>query len=125
MRLVCTLFAALVLTTTATTPALADSAFSTEISALCEKTKSCAIAEMKKSLPPNMQEMAMGMVSQACVSIEQSYAYLENGEHADLVDSATACMKSMSSLSCEELMDDPETQACKDYEEEAKKYDTN
>ncbi len=121
MRLVFTFVTALAVSN----PAAADSAFSTEISALCEKTKACAIAEMKKSLPPNMQEMAMGMVSQACVSIEQSYAYLENGEYADLVDSATACMKSMSSLSCEELMNDPETQACKDYEKEAEKYETN
>ncbi|MEM8501341.1 MAG: hypothetical protein AAF542_25245 [Pseudomonadota bacterium] len=105
--------------------ALAESAFNSEISTLCEKTKSCAVAEMKKSLPANMQEMAISMVSQACVSIEQSYAYLENGKHADLVASATACMKSMSSLSCEELLDDPETQACKDYEKEAAKYDSN
>ncbi len=107
------------------TQAIAESEFGSEISALCEKTKSCAIVEMKKSLPANMQEMALGMVSQACVSIEQSYAHLENGKHADLVDSATACMKSMSSLSCEELLDDPETQACKDYEKEAAKYDSN
>lgn len=121
MRLACTLLAAFVFSS----QAIAESEFATEISALCEKTKSCAVAEMKKSLPPNMQEMAIGMVSQACASIEQSYAYLENGKHADLVDSATACMKSMSSLSCEELLDDPETQACKDYEKEAEKYDSN
>ncbi len=104
---------------------IAESQFGTEVSTLCEKTKSCAIAEMKKSLPANMQEMAMGMVSQACVSIEQNYAHIENGQHADLVKSATACMKSMSNLSCEELLDDPETQACKDYEKEAAKYESN
>lgn len=121
MRIAFTLFTALILSS----QAVADSEFSAEISALCEKTKSCAIAEMKKSLPPNMQEMAIGMVSQACASIEQSYAYLENGEHAELIESATACMKSMSSLSCEQLMGDSETQACKDYEKEAEKYDSN
>ncbi len=121
MRLALILFAPLVLST----QAVAESEFRTEISALCEKTKSCAIVEIKKSIPANMQEMAIGMASQACVSIEQSYAYLENKEHADLIDSATACMKSMSSLSCEELLDDPETQACKDYEKEAEKYNSN
>ena len=101
----------------------ANEEFKAEMSTLCEKTKSCAIDEIKKSLPENMHEMAVGMVSQACASIEQSYAYLEQSEYADLIDSATACMKSMSSKDCAELMNNPETQECKDYEKEAAKYE--
>ena len=70
-----------------------------------------------------MHEMAVGMVSQACASIELSYAYLQQSEYADLIGSATACMKSMSSKNCEELMNGAETQECRDYEKEAAKYE--
>ncbi len=102
--------------------AVANSEFDAEINALCEKTKSCAIAEMKKSLPPEMQEMALGMVSQACAGIQQSYSYLAGSEYAGLIDSATACMKSMRVKSCSDLMSGPETPECEAYEKEAEKY---
>lgn len=106
-----------------TSSSWANKEFDVEMSALCEKTKSCAIAEMKKSLPPEMQEMAIGMAAQACTAIQQSYSYLaQQGQYAELMSSATACMKSMSTLSCEALMDGPETQACKDYEKKAEKF---
>lgn len=100
----------------------ANSEFETEISALCDKTKTCAIAEMKKSLPPEMQEMAMGMVSQACVGIQQSYSYLAGSEYSGLINSATACMKSMRIKSCADLMSNPETPECDAYEKEASKF---
>ncbi|MFK8018401.1 MAG: hypothetical protein AB8B86_01400 [Pseudomonadales bacterium] len=101
----------------------ANSEFDSAMSAMCEKTKSCAIAEMKKSLPPEMQEMAIGMAAQACTAIQQSYSYLaQQAQYGDLMDSATACMKSMGNLECEALMAGPETQACKDYEKQAEKF---
>ncbi len=96
--------------------------FENELNAFCEKTKACAIAEMERSMPPELREMAMGMISGVCVGITQSYQSVLQSKYSELVDAATSCMKSMNKLSCEQLEESSETSECKEFERLSEKY---
>ena len=93
-----------------------------EVRQLCEKTKACTLAEMRKSLPENMQAMAEGMIEGVCASVEQNYndVYVANSQA--IYRDAVACVSSMSNLSCEALMNGEQTSACKQYNETARNY---
>lgn len=93
-----------------------------EVRQLCEKTKACTLAEMRKSLPENMQAMAEGMIEGVCASVEQNYndVYVANSQA--IYRDAVACVSSMSNLSCEALMNGEQTSACEQYNETARNY---
>lgn len=103
------------------TPAHAND-FESELNTFCEKATSCAIAEMERSLPPELREMAMGMVAGVCDGIKQSYQSVFQSEYSDLVDAATACMQSMNKLNCKQLEEGSGTAECKEFEELSEKY---
>lgn len=89
---------------------------------LCEKSKMCLQQEMAASedLPPGMAAMVSGMIEELC---NQYISIASVGEHHEIIEPATACLNSMASKSCDDLMNsDEETPACQRYEKIAEKY---
>jgi len=103
-------------------PALADE-FAQAADALCQKQKSCLTAQMGgQEMPPQMRQMMLQMVDGMCQSLQQNYATAGAQGHP-LYAQATACMRSLSGLSCQTLeggqVDTPE---CQEYERQAAQY---
>lgn len=91
--------------------------------ALCEKVKSCAIAQMgEQDVTPEMQKMIQPMLDNMCANMSASMPEVAK-EHA-LYKPAMACMNSLEALSCEQMQEGTgsETPACKEYEALAEKY---
>lgn len=88
---------------------------------LCEKVKSCALAEMKtEKLDDATRAMIKPMLDNMCVSMgEYTAAVAENDE---LRGSAVACLKSLQSVTCDDLKrgEQGTTSACKEFRDKSK-----
>lgn len=106
-----------------TLPAAADE-MSDARDALCEKMKGCALEQMgdAEGMTDQMKTMIMQSLESMCDGLERNYAAVQGHP---LYQPATACMRSMSTLSCGELQqgDDAQTTECASFREEAKKYE--
>ena len=91
---------------------------------LCEKVKSCAMAQIaQEDLTPELRQMMQPMLDTMCANMQAKVAEVDVGHplHAP----AAACMRSMEALTCE-MMQDPQhmkTSECEAYEEMAKETD--
>ncbi|NND83105.1 MAG: hypothetical protein HKN50_11810 [Gammaproteobacteria bacterium] len=83
------------------TPAWAD--LQKAMDSMCDKMKTCSVAEIKKQeLPPEMAPMIEAMFDGMCKTWMGPYA--EALGKAGLEDKAEACVESVVSESCEDLM---------------------
>ncbi|MGB0920604.1 MAG: hypothetical protein ACPG06_02485 [Alphaproteobacteria bacterium] len=84
--------------------------------ALCEKIKSCAMAEMDvEAMPADQRAMMENMMAGMCANIQQNYTAAPGSPY---YDDAAACMRSMAALSCTEFQEMDEenaTAACKSF----------
>lgn len=92
--------------------------FQKELDQLCEKTMACA----KAQLPPAMQGMAEQMMGGMCQAYDQAFNVVKDPRFKDIYSAAKQCVSSMAALSCADLMDDPQTPACQEYERVAAEY---
>ncbi|RKZ87786.1 MAG: hypothetical protein DRQ39_03650 [Gammaproteobacteria bacterium] len=90
---------------------------------LCEKVKSCALAELEgQELSPDMKLMIMSSMNGMCDMMTEQYSGAE--QYAELHQQAASCMESLSSLSCSELMEGKSrTPACIELEKRAAEYE--
>ena len=93
---------------------------------LCEKVKSCAVAQMgEQDLTPQMREMMQPMLDNMCANMQSRIGEVPTG-HA-MYAPALACMRSMEkTLTCA-MMQDPEgmrTPECDAYEKLAQEANT-
>lgn len=121
--LIAAVFVPLMALTSTVASADAEQQLRQELDQLCEKTKACSLEQMRQSLPPGMQHRAAEMMGGMCDAYEQAFAKGLNPQHQVLFNSASACIRSMNALSCESLLDDPETPACQKFDELASSYD--
>jgi hypothetical protein len=99
------------------TPALAENELQQAADALCQKVRSCALAQVRQQdMTPEMQAMMEPMLKSMCASMS---AGIEDApaDHK-LYQPAVACMRSMAALSCEQMeaLDDG-TPECRRYQE--------
>lgn len=90
---------------------------------LCQKVKQCTFEQMQREqgITPQMRTMVEGMLSSMCENLME---FNEADTYHELVEPATACMDSMSALSCEDIEEnDMQTAECEEYEALAKKYE--
>jgi hypothetical protein len=84
---------------------------------LCEKVKSCALAQMEgQELTPETRQMMQPMLDSMCAQVRGKVGEVPTGH--SLYAPAVACMQSMNSLTCENMQDagDIVTPACEEYE---------
>jgi hypothetical protein len=117
-----------VIVTLLTLPALPTLAeeFSDVALQLCEKVKSCAIAQMnQEEMTPEMRQMVQPMLDNMCVSVQSGVEEVPK-DHA-LYPQGLACMRSLAQLSCEQIMEmeDSTTAECRKYEEMAGQAQAN
>ena len=89
---------------------------------LCEKIKTCGQQEIaKQDIPPEMRQMMEGMFSGMCQSMVAPYVV--SAQHAGLEKKAIACIESIETKSCTDLMENngAETEECKELEAAAEK----
>lgn len=89
--------------------------------ALCEKVKACSMAQInEEDLTPELRQMMEPMLENMCANMQSRVQAVPQG-HA-LYDPAVACMDSMSTLSCEQMMDSEQalTPECSEYEKLAR-----
>ena len=97
--------------------------------ALCEKMKQCTLAEMgdQEGMSPEMKDMIMNSMAGICDAMQAQFSSVQqlSGDEEDIAEAAGECMQSMAELSCSELMgggEQPDTQACQDYQTLAQEY---
>tara|TARA_R110002124_G_scaffold266702_1_gene433666 strand:+ start:283 stop:660 length:378 start_codon:yes stop_codon:yes gene_type:complete len=86
--------------------------------ALCEKVKSCAMAQMEgQELTPETRQMMQPMLDSMCTQVRSRVGEVPSS-HA-LYQPAVACMQSMNSMTCENMQDAGEmvTPECDEYEQ--------
>ncbi len=91
--------------------------------ALCEKVKSCALAQMgEQEITPEVRQMMQPMLDNMCSNMLVNLP--EVAKDHTMYKPALACMNSMAALSCEEMQgqNSSATPACEEYEELAEKY---
>jgi len=111
---------ALVLGLVLTMPVRSDD-LTTAAMDLCEKVKSCAMAQMaEEDITPEMREMMQPMLDNMCESVQSSMGDVPTG-HA-LYGPALACMRSMEKVSCQQMQnpDGMKTPECDKYEKLAR-----
>lgn len=89
--------------------------------ALCEKLKSCAVAEMEgQELTPDTRQMMQPMLDNLCTQVLGEISKVPAAH--PLYTPAVACMQSMHALSCERMRnpDQAVTPACEAYEKLAR-----
>ncbi|MCB1438144.1 MAG: hypothetical protein H6888_01735 [Nitratireductor sp.] len=105
------------------TPALPDD-FTDASQAMCEKVKGCALSQMgqESSMSEEMKAMVMRSLESMCDQMNQSFSAV--ARYHELYEPATACMRSMSELSCQEIdaANENATDECAAYERAAEKY---
>ena len=96
-----------------------------ESAQFCTKIKSCALAELEgQDIPADLREMATSAMEGMCHSISDEFDNEQIQEYEELSQKAASCMNSMSSLSCDVLMNgEMETPACTDFEKSMSKYE--
>jgi hypothetical protein len=102
-------------------PAVYADEFGDATQALCEKVKSCAVAQMAgQDIPPETRQMMQPMLDSMCTQINAKVGEVPTGH--PLYKPAVACMESMNSLTCEEMQDAAgmATPECEEYEELAR-----
>jgi hypothetical protein len=92
---------------------------------LCEKIKSCALAELEgQDMSADMKSMVLSSMDGMCQAMATEFSNENVKEYEDLRKQATACMVSLSSLSCPQLMDGAtDTPECVALEKSAAKYE--
>jgi len=84
---------------------------------LCDTVKSCALEQMaEQDLTPEMREMMAPMLDNMCASMREGIKDVPV-DHG-LYQPAVGCLRSMESLTCEQLQnpDRATTPECKEYE---------
>jgi len=100
--------------------AVAFSAYADEYAdtalALCEKVKSCAVAEMgQQKLTPEMRQMMKPLLDSMCDQVLLQIPEVANGH--ELYAPALACMKSMEAVDCSDMQQtEYETPACQEFD---------
>ena len=104
-------------------PAVMATDLETQSLKLCEKVKSCAIAELEgQELSAEMKSMVMSSMDGMCDMMTSQFSNAEGYE--ELQQQALACMESLSSLSCSALMaGESRTPACIELEKRAAAYE--
>ncbi|PCI68373.1 MAG: hypothetical protein COB26_07840 [Piscirickettsiaceae bacterium] len=93
-----------------------DKDFDTAANALCEKQKQCILNSLEgEKIPPEMEQMMTASVNNMCASMRASFD-AQAAKAKKLLKPATACMKSMVTLSCEALENHPEIPECRQLE---------
>jgi hypothetical protein len=92
--------------------------------AMCEKVKGCAMAEMGQdsSMSEEMKAMIVRSLDSMCDQMNQNFSVV--ARYHELYEPATACMRSMSELTCQEIdaANENATEECAAYERAAEKY---
>ena len=97
-------------------PAVADELEDVSLQ-LCEKVKSCALAQMQEQdLTPEMREMMQPMLEGMCANMQGKVDDVPRDHR--LYKPALECMRSMANLSCEEMQnaDQVRTPECEEYD---------
>jgi hypothetical protein len=92
---------------------------------LCEKVKSCALAQVaEEDLTPQAREMMQPMLDSMCAQVQGAASNVPVGH--PLYAPAVACLQSMNSLSCEMMQDTVQarTAACETFENLARQSGT-
>ncbi len=98
-------------------------AYTDAAGAACERMKSCALEQMGE-VPPEMRPMIEASLDGLCVQMQHPENYAGFSRQHPLYDPATACMKSIAGLSCEQMdQQGGETPECKRLNELAKEYE--
>lgn len=88
--------------------------------ALCEKIKSCALADMRmEDMDDADKRMMMNMMDNMCLDMQQNYTAAPNSPH---YDEAAACMRSMADLTCGEfqaMSEENPTEECAAFKDTA------
>ncbi|MBL1319525.1 MAG: hypothetical protein COA63_000500 [Methylophaga sp.] len=92
---------------------------------LCEKIKSCALAELEgHDMSADMKSMVLSSMDGMCQAMATEFSNDSIKEYDDLRKQATACMTSLSALSCPQLMDGAtDTPECVALEKSAAEYE--
>lgn len=100
-------------------PARADDMVNASLQ-LCEKVKACAVERMnQEEMTPEVRQMMQPALDNMCVKLQQGMGAAPSGHPA--YAPAVTCMRSMMSLSCEQLMaGDSKTAECAAYEKVAR-----
>ncbi len=73
---------------------------------LCEKIKSCALAELEgQDMSADMKSMVLSSMDGMCQAMATEFSNDSIKQYEGLRQQAKACMASLSSLSCPQLMD--------------------
>jgi hypothetical protein len=89
--------------------------------ALCDNVKSCALEQMaSQELTPEMRQMMEPMLANMCTQMNSKIKEVPT-DHG-LYKPALACIRSMQSLTCEQMQNGMETQTpeCQEYEKLAR-----
>lgn len=103
-------------------PALADDLADAAVD-LCEQVRACTLAQMdQQQVTDEMRQMVEPMVANMCNAMRQQVGNAPEGH--PLYEPATACMRSMSRISCAEMQngDNMHTPECQEYEKLAQSY---
>jgi hypothetical protein len=91
--------------------------------ALCDTVKSCALEQVaQEDLTDEMREMMVPMLENMCTTMRNQVEEVPTGH--ELYQPAVACVRSMVSLSCEQLrdIDRGQTPECAEYSRLAADY---
>ena len=84
---------------------------------LCENIKTCALENIaKENLTDEMRQMMEPMMDNMCTTMQSKVQEVPAGH--PLYEPALLCMRSMESLTCEQMRDEEQvmTPECKEYE---------
>jgi hypothetical protein len=112
-----TRFALLMLAAIINIPALAQNELQQAADALCEKVRSCAMAQVRQEdMTPEMRAMMEPMLENMCTRMRAGVA--DAPVDHKLYEPAVACMRSMADLSCEQIESLADgTPECRRYQE--------
>lgn len=104
-------------------PAVMAADFESQSLQLCEKIKSCSLAELEgQEMSAEMKSMVMSSLDGMCDIMAAQYSGAE--QYTELQQKVAACMDSLSSLSCAALMNgDSETPTCIELEKRIAEYE--
>lgn len=90
---------------------------------LCEKVKACSMAEIdQEDLTPEIEAMMKPILDGMCANMQSRLAVVDPSH--PMYDVSLSCGRSMSALSCDQLMNANQvvTPECEEYEAAARKY---
>jgi len=117
-RILAVIAAVLTVSSHAVADEMADAALE-----LCETVKACSLAQIDpQDLTPEIEAMMKPMLDGMCANMQSRVASV-NTAHP-MYDVSLSCMRSMSALSCDQLMNENQvvTPQCEEYEAVARKY---